>query len=304
MFHQLLAPVANNLFLSFVVGFIPILVVLILLGVLRRPAWQAALAGLVVGFLLAITVWQMPVGLTASSTLYGFVFALLPVMWIVWNAMWLYNVAVRWGKFDLFRRRMIYNVPPDKRILLLLIAFSFGALLEGVAGFGTPVAICSALLVALGFPALEAVTLTLMFNTTPVAFGALGAPVITLGAVTGLPPTLLGAMIGRQLPLFALILPFYALIFYTGIRSLRTAWPVALVAGLSFAFTQFTVSNFINYQLTDVLSALISLLCVIAFVQVWKPADLEKFRASFHCVLPGGEMGGHDDVGRRTPIGE
>jgi L-lactate transport len=296
--------VANNLFLSFIVGFIPILVVLILLGVLRRPAWQAALAGLVVGFLIAVTVWQMPVGLAVSSTLNGFVFALLPVMWIVWNAMWLYNVTVRSGKFDLFRRWMIYNVPPDKRILLLLIAFSFGALLEGVAGFGTPVAIGSALLVALGFPAVEAVTLTLMFNTTPVAFGALGAPVITLGAVTGLHPATLGAMIGRQLPIFGLILPFYALIFYTGVRSLRTAWPVALVAGLSFALTQFTVSNFINYQLTDVLSALISLLCVIAFVQVWKPADLEQYRASFHSVLPGVQMGGHDEVVPRTPIGE
>src|SRR5690242_13736982 len=256
MFHQLLAPVGGSLFLSFVVGFIPILVVLVLLGVVRLPAWQAALAGLITGLIIAIAVWQMPVGLAASSTLSGVAFALFPVMWIVWNAMWLYNVAVRSGKFDLFRRWMIYNVPPDKRILLLLIAFSFGALLEGVAGFGTPVAICSALLVALGFPALEAVTLTLMFNTTPVAFGALGAPVITLGAVTGLPPTVLGAMIGRQLPLFALILPFYALIFYTGIRSLRTAWPIALVAGLSFGLTQFTVSNFINYQLTDVLSAL------------------------------------------------
>jgi lactate permease len=304
MFHQLLAPVASSLFLSFLVGLIPILVVLILLGVVRRPAWQAALAGLVVGFLIAITVWQMPVGLAVSSTLNGFAFALLPVMWIVWNAMWLYNVTVRSGKFDLFRRWMIYNVPPDKRILLLLIAFSFGALLEGVAGFGTPVAIGSALLVALGFPAVEAVTLTLMFNTTPVAFGALGAPVITLGAVTGLHPATLGAMIGRQLPIFGLILPFYALIFYTGVRSLRTAWPVALVAGLSFAITQFTVSNFINYQLTDVLSALVSLLCIIAFVQVWKPRDLEQYRASFHSVLPGVQMGGHDEVVPRTPIGE
>jgi L-lactate transport len=304
MFHQLLAPVANNLFLSFLVGLIPILVVLILLGVVRRPAWQAALAGLIVGFLIAITVWQMPIGLAASSTLNGFVFALLPVMWIVWNAMWLYNVTVRSGKFDLFRRWMIYNVPPDKRILLLLIAFSFGALLEGVAGFGTPVAIGSALLVALGFPAVEAVTLTLMFNTTPVAFGALGAPVITLGAVTGLHPATLGAMIGRQLPIFGLILPFYALIFYTGIRSLRTAWPVALVAGLSFAITQFTVSNFINYQLTDVLSALISLLCIIAFVQVWKPRDLEQYRASFRSALPGVAMGSHDEVIPGTPIGE
>jgi lactate permease len=304
MFHQLLAPVANNLFLSFLVGLIPILVVLILLGVVRRPAWQAALAGLIVGFLIAITVWQMPIGLALNSTLNGFVFALLPVMWIVWNAMWLYNVTVRSGKFDLFRRWMIYNVPPDKRILLLLIAFSFGALLEGVAGFGTPVAIGSALLVALGFPAVEAVTLTLMFNTTPVAFGALGAPVITLGAVTGLHPTILGAMIGRQLPIFGLILPFYALIFYTGLRSLRTAWPVALVAGLSFAITQFTVSNFINYQLTDVLSALISLLCIIGFVQIWRPADLEQYRASFRSALPGVQMGGHDERIPRTPIGE
>ncbi|HZU02971.1 MAG TPA: L-lactate permease [Ktedonobacteraceae bacterium] len=304
MFHQLLAPVANNLFLSFLVGLIPILVVLILLGVVRRPAWQAALAGLVVGFLIAITVWQMPIGLAANATLNGFVFALLPVMWIVWNAMWLYNVTVRSGKFDLFRRWMIYNVPPDKRILLLLIAFSFGALLEGVAGFGTPVAIGGALLVALGFPAVEAVTLTLMFNTTPVAFGALGAPVITLGAVTGLHPATLGAMIGRQLPIFGLILPFYALIFYTGLRSLRTAWPVALVAGLSFALTQFTVSNFINYQLTDVLSALVSLLCIIGFVQLWRPADLEQYRASFKSELPGVQMGGHDEPIPRTPIGE
>jgi lactate permease len=176
--------------------------------------------------------------------------------------------------------------------------------LEGVAGFGTPVAIGSALLVALGFPAVEAVTLTLMFNTTPVAFGALGAPVITLGAVTGLHPATLGAMIGRQLPIFGLILPFYALIFYTGVRSLRTAWPVALVAGLSFALTQFTVSNFINYQLTDVLSALISLACIILFVQVWKPRDLEEYRASFTSALPGVAMGGHDEVIPRNPIDE
>ncbi|GAC1350935.1 MAG: glycolate permease GlcA [Ktedonobacteraceae bacterium] len=304
MFHQLLTPVANNLFLSFLVGLIPILVVLILLGVLRRPAWQAALTGLIVGLLIAATVWQMPIGLAVSSVLNGFTFALLPVMWIVWNAMWLYNIAVRSGKFDLFRRWMIYNVPPDKRILLLLIAFSFGALLEGVAGFGTPVAICSALLVALGFPAVEAVTLTLMFNTTPVAFGALGAPVITLGAVTGLHPGTLGAMIGRQLPLFGLILPFYALIFYTGLRSLRTVWPIALVAGLSFALTQFTVSNFINYQLTDVLSAMVSLVCIILFVRVWKPRDLEQYRVSFTSALPGVAMGGHDEVVPRTPIGE
>ena len=281
MFQQILAPVAGNLFLSFLVGLIPIVVVLVMLGVFRRPAWQAALTGLVVGLIIAITVWQMPVSLAFSSTVNGMLFALLPVMWIVWNAMWLYNIAVRSGKFELFRRWMVYNVPADKRILLVLIGFCFGALMEGVAGFGTPVAIGSALLIALGFPALEAITLTLIFNTTPVAFGALGTPVTTLASVTGLHVTALSAMIGRQLPFFSLLLPFYALVIFAGFRSLRTTWPVALVAGASFALTQFVVSNFLGPELPDVLASLVSLICVIGFVQVWKPRDIEQYRAQF-----------------------
>ena len=286
MFHQILVPVASNLFLSLVVGFIPIIVVLVLLGVVRLAAWQAALAGLVVALLIAVFVWGTPVNIAASSTLNGIVFALLPVMWIVWNAMWLYNLSVRSGKFELFRRWMVYNVPPDKRILMLIIGFSFGALMEGVAGFGTPVAIGSALLIALGFPVIEAVTVTLIFNTTPVAFGALGAPVVTLASVTGLKDTLLGAMIGRQLPFFALILPFYALVYYSGFRSLRTVWPVALIAGVSFAITQFAISNFVSIQLPDVLASLVSLACVITFVRFWRPRDLEEYRASFASETP------------------
>ncbi len=281
MFHQILEPVAGNLFLSFLVGLIPIAVVLVLMGVFRRPAWQAALAGLIAGLIIAMTVWGMPAEFAATSTLNGMGFALLPVMWIVWNAMWLYNIAVRSGKFELFRRWMVYNVPADKRILLILIGFCFGALMEGIAGFGTPVAIGSALLIALGFPALEAITLTLIFNTAPVAFGALGTPITTLGAVTHLPVTSLSAMIGRQLPFFSLLLPFYALIIFAGFRSLRTTWPVALVAGASFALTQFVVSNFVSYQLPDVLASLVSLICVIGFVQVWKPRDIEQYRAQF-----------------------
>ncbi|HLZ62861.1 MAG TPA: L-lactate permease [Ktedonosporobacter sp.] len=284
MFHQLLDPVAGNLFLSFIVGFIPIIVVLVLLGIVRWPAWQAALSGLIVGLIIAIFVWQMPMGLAASSTLNGMAFGLVPVMWIVWNAMWLYNLTVRSGKFDLFRRWMVYNVPADKRILLLIIGFSFGALMEGISGFGTPVAIGSALLVALGFPALEAVTLTLLFNTTPVAFGALGTPITTLASVTGLKEGLLSAMVGRQLPIFGLLLPFYALVVFAGFRSLRTVWPAALVAGVSFALTQFAVSNFIGAQLPDVLAALVSLICTILFVQIWKPRDTEEYQASFATV--------------------
>src|SRR5579863_4074644 len=286
MFNQILEPVGGNLFLSFLVGFIPILVVLVLLGIVRRPAWQAALAGLVVALIIAITIWKMPIDLAATSALNGVAFALVPVMWIVWNAMWLYNIAVRSGKFELFRRWMVYNVPPDKRILLLIIGFSFGALLEGIAGFGTPVAIGSALLIALGFPVLEAVTLTLIFNTTPVAFGALGVPIVTLASVTGLKASLLSAMVGRQLPIFALFLPFYAMVVFTGIRSLRTVWPAALVAGLSFALTQFTISNFVGPELPDVLAALVSLICVILFVQVWKPRDVEQYRVTFTSAEP------------------
>lgn len=281
MFHQILVPVASNLFLSFLVGFIPILVVLVLLGVVKLPAWQAALAGLIVGLLIAIFVWGMPVNLAATSTLNGVAFALVPVMWIVWWAMSLYNVAVRSGSFELFRRWMVYNVPADRRILLLIIGFSFGALMEGVAGFGTPVAIGSALLIALGFPVIEAVTLTLIFNTTPVAFGALGVPITTLASVTGLPAGTLAAMVGRQLPFFAVILPFYAIVFYSGFRSLRTIWPVALIAGLSFALTQFAVSNFIGPELPDVLASLVSLVCVITFVQFWQPRDIDTYRANF-----------------------
>jgi len=279
MFHQLIDPVGHNLFLSFLVGFIPIVVVLVLLGIVRLPAWQAALAGLLVGLLVAVTVWSMPVGLAVRSMGLGATFALLPVMWIVWNAMWLYNVAVQTGKFELFRRWMVYNVPPDRRILVLVVGFSFGALMEGIAGFGTPVAIGSALLIGLGFAPLEALTLTLIFDTAPVAFGALGVPITTLGLVTSLPTAHLSAMVGRQLPLFAFMLPFYALIVLSGWRGLRSAWPAALVAGGSFAVTQFLVSNFVGPELPDVLAALVSLVCLIAFVQVWKPSDMDQYRA-------------------------
>ncbi len=302
MFHQILQPVADNLFLSLLVGFIPIIIVLLLLGVVRRPAWQAALVGLIVALLIAIFVWGMPVNLAATSTLNGMVFALMPVMWIVWNAMWLYNITVRSGKFELFRRWMIYNVPPDKRILMLLIGFSFGALMEGVAGFGTPVAIGSALLISLGFPVLEAVTVTLIFNTTPVAFGALGAPVVTLASVTGLKDTLLAAMIGRQLPFFALVLPFYVVIFYAGFRSLRTVWPAALVAGVSFGTTQFLVSNFVNFQLADVLASLVSLVCLITFLQFWRPRDMENYRATFATEVPATIIGSSAIGERGVPV--
>jgi hypothetical protein len=260
MFQQLLTPVGDSLGLSFIVAILPIIAVLVLLGVLRRPAWQAALAGLITGLIIAVTGWKMPVGLATASVLNGAVFALWPVMWIVINTLLLYNIAVRSGRFDAFRNWVVGHLPNDRRVILVVIGFCFGALLEGVSGFGTPVAITSSLLILVGYPPLEAVVFVLIFNTAPVAFGALGAPVTVLGAVIGLPTTALAAMIGRQLPIIATILPFYVIALYGGWRSVRVLWPVLLVAGGSFAMSQFAASNFIDYTLTDVLSSLGSLI--------------------------------------------
>ena len=187
MFQQVLTPVADSLSLSFLVAILPVVAVLILLGIFRRPAWQAALAGLIVGLVIAMEVWQMPPALAFNSVVNGAVFALWPVMWIVVNALLLYNIAVKSGRFDAFRTWLIDHLPNDRRVVLVVIGFCFGALLEGVAGFGTPVAITSSLLILVGFPALEALVFVLIFNTAPVAFGALGVPVTVLGAVTGLP---------------------------------------------------------------------------------------------------------------------
>jgi lactate permease len=260
VFHQLLTPVAGSLLASCLVAAAPIAVVLMMLGVICRPAWEASLAGLALALALATLVWRLPAPLALESAAAGGVFAIWPILWIVFNALVLYNIAVASGRFDAFAAWVVEHLPNDRRVALVVVGFCFGALLEGVAGFGTPVAITSALLIALGFPAIEALAFTLIFNTAPVAFGALGAPVTTLGAVTQLPADILGAMIGRQLPFIALILPFYVIALYGGLRSVRALWPVLLVAGASFGGTQFLVSNHLDYALTDVLSSLVSIL--------------------------------------------
>jgi lactate permease len=280
MFHQLLTPIGDSHPLSFLVASLPIVVVLVMLGALRRPAWQASLAGLIVGFVVAVAVWQMPIGLALDSVAAGVVFALWPVMWIVFNALLLYNIAVASGRFDAFRDWVLNHLPNDRRIVLVVIGFCFGCLLEGIAGFGTPVAITSALLIMVGFPPLEALTFTLIFNTAPVAFGALGVPVTVLGQVTGLPAVKLGAMIGRQLPFLAMLLPFYVMTLYGGARSVKVLWPVLLVSGASFAGAQFVTSNFLDYALTDVLSSLTALIVTLLFLRIWKPAADPGFAVS------------------------
>src|SRR5271163_4507578 len=284
MFHQLLTPVGDSLALSFLVAILPIATVLVLLGILKRPAWQAALAGLAVGLLIAITIWGMPARMAFASAINGAVFALWPVMWIVINALLLYNVAVASGRFDAFRAWIIRHLPNDRRVVLIAMGFCFGALLEGIAGFGAPVAITASLLIMCGFPALEAIVFVLIFNTTPVAFGALGTPVTVLAAVTGLPAPALAAMIGRQLPLMAAILPFYVIALYGGWRSIRSLWPVLAVAGVSFGFAQFVASNFLDYTLTDVLAALGSLAVTLLFLRMWRPAADPEFAIA---IAPG-----------------
>jgi lactate permease len=277
MFHQLLTPVGDSLALSFLVAVLPIATVLVLLGILKRPAWQAALAGLIVGLIIAVTVWGLPAHIAFAAAANGAVFALWPVMWIVLNALFVYNIAVSSGRFDAFRAWIIKHLPNDRRVVLIVIAFCFGALLEGVAGFGAPVAITASLLIMCGFPALEAIVFVLIFNTTPVAFGALGTPVTVLSAVTGLPAPALAAMIGRQLPIMAAILPFYVIALYGGWRSIRSLWPVLAVAGLSFGIAQFGASNFLDYTLTDVIAALASLAATLLFLRVWRPAADPQF---------------------------
>ena len=291
MFSQLLTPVGGSLPLSFITAALPIATVLVLLGVLRRPAWQASLGGLIVGLIIAILVWQLPPALALNAIAAGSTFALWPVMWIVFNALLLYNIAVVSGRFDAFRDWIMENLPNDRRVILVVVGFCFGCLLEGVSGFGTPVAITSALLILIGFKPIEALTFTLIFNTAPVAFGALGAPVTVLGQVTGLPAATLGAMIGRQLPFLALLLPFYVIAVYGGMRSVKALWPVLLVAGASFGIAQFISSNYLDYSLTDVFSSLAALVATLLFLRVWSPLPDPEF------MLQGGRAAAANDAG-------
>ena len=303
MFHQLLTPIAGSLPLSFLVAALPIAVVLTLLGIVRRPAWQASLGGLGVALAIAIFGWQLPPALAIDSVAAGAVFAVWPVMWIVFNALLLYNITVASGRFDAFRDWILANLPNDRRIVLVVIGFCFGCLLEGVSGFGTPVAITSALLILVGFPPLQAVTFTLIFNTAPVAFGALGSPVTVLGQVTGLPATTLGAMIGRQLPFIAVLLPFYVMALYGGLRSVKALWPVLLVAGGSFALAQFVSSNYLDYALTDVLSALSGLVVTLLFLRVWSAEPSAEFAIAGRpgAAPRGGASGGAPSGGTAIP---
>src|SRR5436190_20779391 len=218
----------------------------------------------------------MPVHLALVSAGYGMVYALWPIMWIVFAALWLYNLSVDTGKFDLLRHWMEHHASGDMRVQAVLVAFCFGALLEGTAGFGAPVAVTAYLLLALGFSSSRAVTLSLIANTTPVAFGALGTPIVALAAVTGLDQMKLSAMVGRQLPFMSLLLPAYLVVFLSGRKGLKDAWPAALVSGVTFAFVQFAVANYWGPYAVDVLASLTSIIALTIFLRFWKPKEIVR----------------------------
>ncbi|MGW6259887.1 L-lactate permease [Streptomyces sp. NPDC055085] len=278
MYVQELEPVADSLGLSALVAALPLVIVLVLLGGVRMKAHLAGLAGLLAAALVACLAYGMPVGQTLSSAAQGAVFGLFPILWIVVNALWVYRMTVRTRHFDILRRSF-GRLSDDPRIQALVVAFCFGALLEALAGFGAPVAICSVMLVALGFDPVRAAVVALVANTAPVAFGAMGTPVVTLAQVTGLPLDSVASVVGRQTPLLALVVPLVLVGLVDGRRGLRETWVPALVCGVAFAAAQFAVSNYLSAQLADIAASLAGAAALVAVPRTRVPAT-ESVRAS------------------------
>src|SRR3989454_228109 len=261
----------HSINLSALAAALPMILLLILMGVLRKSGFVAAAWGLLAAGGLAVAVWRMPPGLALRSTAYGLVYGLWPIMWIVFAALWLYNLSVDTGKFDLLRLWMAEHASGDARIQVILVAFCFGALLEGTAGFGAPVAVAAFLLLGLGFSAREAATVCLVANTAPVAFGGLGIPIVALAAVTGLDLAKLSSMAGRQVPFLSLVLPSYLVWMVARRKGVSETWPAAVVTGASFALTQFLVSNFWGPYAADIVAALAAIVALTLLLRVWKP---------------------------------
>jgi lactate permease len=272
MYKQVLDPVSHSLGLTAIFALLPLVVLFVLLGVLRLKAQWAALITLGVAILVAVIVYSMPFGQAVDAGLEGAAFGIWPIMWIVVNALWIFNMTDATGNFAVLRRAFA-RLSDDLRVQVVVIAFCFGALLEALAGFGTPVAICGIMLVGLGVKPIRAAAVALVADTAPVAFGAIAIPIITLGTVTGLPVDTLGKMVGRQTPFLALLVPFVLVFMTDGRRGLRDAWPAALTAGVAFGVLQFAISNFVSVQLTDIIAALGSAAALLALLQVWSPAN-------------------------------
>jgi lactate permease len=313
MYRQILDPVGGSLAASAIFAVLPLATLVVLLGVLKIKAWIAALSSLGVAIVVAIVVYSMPVGQTLLSATEGASFGFFPILWIVLNAIWVYNLTVASGHFDVLRRSFS-RVSPDQRIQAVIIAFCFGALLEALAGFGTPVAITVVMLMALGFRPVKAACVALIANTAPVAFGALATPIVTLSTVTSgvsndsrLTTDTLGAMVGRQTPILAIFVPLVLVLVVDGRRGLRQTWLPALVVGVSFGIAQFVASNYISVQLADIVASLVSAAAVVALLRVWAPSESPTMDDAEDVVdlrtehrADAGARGGGTAVGSRT----
>jgi lactate permease len=272
MWNQVYNPFENAT-LSTVAAAIPVVSLLLMIASGKVKVHIAAITALVLANLVAIFLFTMPANLSIRASLLGVVSGFFPIGWIVLNVIFMYQLTVKAGRFETLKRA-VGGVTPDRRLQILLIAFSFGAFFEGASGFGTPVAITGAILIGLGFSPLAASGLSLIANTAPVAYGALGTPIQGLASVTGIDPFLLGAMVGRQLPIFSLIVPFWVVWAFAGWKGMKEVWPAILVTGISFAVPQFLISNYINPWIVDIGASLISMGCLILFLKVWQPKVL------------------------------
>ncbi len=272
MYTQIFDPVAGSLALSAIFAALPLLTIFLLLGVFKMKAQWASLIALAVALLVAVLVYSMPVGQALSTAAEGATFGIFPIMWIVIAAIWIYTMTVATGHFDVLRRSF-GTVSSDQRIQAVIIAFCFGGLMEALAGFGTPVAISSVMLIALGFKPMKAATVALVANTAPVAFGAIAVPITTLARVTGLPLQDLSSMVGRQTPVLALFVPLVLVYMVDGRRGLRQTWLPASLAGLVFAVAQFVASNFLAVELTDIVASLAAAAALVLLLRVWRPTE-------------------------------
>ncbi|HEY0539439.1 MAG TPA: L-lactate permease [Actinoallomurus sp.] len=272
MYRQVLDPVAHSLAWSSLVAALPLITLFVLLGILRMRAWLASVIALVVALVIAVWAYGMPTGQAVLAGSEGAIFGFFPILWIVINAIWIYTMTVDTGHFDVLRRTFA-QVSDDQRIQAIIIAFSFGALLEALAGFGTPVAITSVMLIAMGFKPLKAAVVALVANTAPVAFGAMAIPIITLGGVTNISTDTLGDMVGHQTPILAVFVPLVLVFIVDGRRGIAQTWVAALAAGVSFGVAQWITSNHLSVPLTDIVASLFSVIVLVALLRVWQPGQ-------------------------------
>ncbi|KID06497.1 L-lactate permease [Hafnia alvei] len=275
VWQQVYDPI-GNIWLSSLIAALPILFFFFALIKLKLKGYVAATITVGIALLVALFFYQMPADRAFASIIYGFFYGLWPIAWIIIAAVFVYKISVKTGQFDIIRSSIL-SITPDQRLQMLIVGFCFGAFLEGAAGFGAPVAITAALLVGLGFNPLYAAGLCLIVNTAPVAFGAMGIPIIVAGQVTGLDSFEIGQMVGRQLPFLTIIVLFWIMAIMDGWRGIKETWPAVVVAGGSFAVAQYLSSNFIGPELPDIISSLVSLVCLTTFLRVWQPKRIFRF---------------------------